>query len=118
MEAMSRFDGVYLHKDYVDMRKSINGLTVIVESEMQLDLFARNLFVFCNRRRDLLKILYWDRTGFALWMKRLEKERFHWPKHCEDPLLKLTSEKLELLLQGYPFWQFTPHETLSYRRVS
>ena len=62
---------IYLHRDVVDFRKSINGLMVIVEQEMQLSPFAPALFVFCNRNRDRLKVLYWDQTGFCLWYKRL-----------------------------------------------
>ena len=70
---------IYLHRDSVDFRKSINGLVTIVEQEMQLSPFAPALFVFCNRNRDRVKVLYWDQTGFCLWYKRLEKEKFKWP---------------------------------------
>ena len=57
---------VYLHRDVVDFRKSIDGLSAIVEQAMGLDPFADALYVFCNRHRDRLKVLYWDRTGFCL----------------------------------------------------
>ena len=78
---------IYLHRDPVDFRKSINGLSVIVDEAMGLSPFEPGLFVFCNRRRDTLKVLYWDKTGFALWYKRLEKEKFKWPrKHRENTL--------------------------------
>ena len=66
---------IYLYRDVVDFRKSINGLIVVVEQQMQLSPFQDALFVFCNKKRDKVKILYWDRTGFALWYKRLEKHR-------------------------------------------
>jgi len=62
-----------LHRKPVDFRKSINGLTTIVEQEMDSDVFSGQVFVFCNKSRDKLKVLYWDKTGFALWYKRLEK---------------------------------------------
>jgi len=70
---------VYLHRQFVDFRKSINGLAALVESELALSAMSGALFVFCNKGRDKLKILYWDRTGFALWYKRLEKDKFKWP---------------------------------------
>jgi transposase len=64
---------IYLHRQFVDFRKSINGLSVIVESEMDLPIMSGGLFIFCNKAKDKLKILYWDKTGFALWYKRLKK---------------------------------------------
>ena len=70
---------VYLAMGHTDMRKAINGLSVLVESRMQLDPFSGSLFVFTNRRRNILKVLYWHRNGFCLWQKRLEKHRFRWP---------------------------------------
>jgi transposase len=70
---------VYLVLGNTDMRKAINGLSILVESHLQLDPFSGHLFVFCNRRRNILKILYWDRNGFCLWQKRLEKHDFKWP---------------------------------------
>lgn len=70
---------IFLHRDFVDFRKAINGLTAIVESELGRDAYNGALFVFCNKAKNKLKILYWDKTGFALWQKRLEKQRFKWP---------------------------------------
>jgi transposase len=69
-------DDIYLHLEHVDFRKSINGLLGIIESELTLNAFSGALFIFCNKKQDKLKLLYWDKTGFALWYKRLEKQRF------------------------------------------
>ena len=69
---------IYLYIDIVDFRKSINGLIVVVEQDMNLNPFRDALFVFCNKKRDKVIILYWDKTGFALWYKRLEKHQFKW----------------------------------------
>ena len=84
---------IYLHKQSVDFRKSINGLCVIVEEHMRLSAFSGALFVFCNRQRDKVKVLYWDQTGFCLWYKCLAKDTFKWPKQVADEVLAL-SERL------------------------
>lgn len=110
---------VRLCREPVDMRKSIDGLSVLVEQELELDPFAAQLFVFSNRRRDKLKILYWDRSGFALWYKRLEKARFPWPQTTHDAaVVALTGRELGWLLDGIDFFRLTPHQTLKYRAVS
>ena len=92
------FTRIYLYRDRVDFRKSINGLSVIVEQEMELDLFGRNLFLFCDKRKKKLKVLYWDETGFALWYKRLEKDRFIWPRNHDDEVIIIDAQQLEWLL--------------------
>jgi transposase len=67
-----------------DMRKSINGLSVLVEQEMELNpLEDGAVFLFCNRQRRIMKALFWDATGFCLVQKRLEKHRFPWPQTAE-----------------------------------
>jgi transposase len=82
------------------MRKSINGLAVIVEGSFKLDPLDGALFVFCNRGRDRVKILVWDGDGFWLHFKRLEKGRFRWPAPGEDATMTLTGEELSYLLGG------------------
>ncbi len=71
---------VYIAVGYTDMRKSINGLCQLVDDNSDTDIFADHLFAFRNRRRDIIKILFWDNNGFCLWHKRLEHDRIHWPK--------------------------------------
>ena len=83
-----------------DMRKSINGLAVIVEGSFHLDLFTGSLFVFCNRNRDRLKILEWDGDGFWLHFKRLERGRFRWPAEGDTRTMDLSGEELGILLGG------------------
>ncbi len=106
---------VFLAAGSTDMRKSINGLSVLVEQAMDLDPFAGDLFVFCNRRCNMLKILYWDHNGFALWYKRLEKHRFRWPT-TTGQIVSLSSKELEWLLAGLDYSH--AHEHLSYRFAS
>ena len=109
--------GVYLHREAVDFRKSIDGLCGVVTEEMGQDLFQNSLFVFTNRGRDKLKILYFDRTGFALWYKRLERDKFQWPRKLEETVIELSGEKLRMLLEGIDVWKLRPHETLCYNQA-
>lgn len=111
------FEGIYLYRGFVDMRKSINGLSAIVSEEFEVDLFGRHLFVFCNRQRRILKLLYWEATGFALWTKRLEEEKFRWPKRWQVDVIEMTAEQLQMLLEGYDIWQLKPHKKLHYSQV-
>ena len=69
---------VYLCRESVDFRKSINGLSALIEQELELNPFGSALYVFINRQRNKLKVLYWHRNGFCLWLKRLEAEKFAW----------------------------------------
>jgi transposase len=108
---------VYLCRDVVDMRKSINGLSILVEQALGLDPFASALFVFCNRKRDKIKILYWERTGFVLWYKRLEKHRFAWPLSGTEEIVLLTGRELNWLLDGVDVFAMQPHEEISFKTV-
>lgn len=90
---------IYLACGHTDMRKSINGLSILVESSFKLDLFENALFVFCNRKRDRIKILEWDGDGFWLHLKRLEGGHFSWPTLSEaEQTMLLTAEELTHLL--------------------
>ena len=102
---------VYLHRDFVDFRKSINGLAGIVEAELELPVMNGALFVFCNKGRDKLKILYWDKTGFALWYKRLEKDKFKWPTKLTTSTMSLSEHQLNWLLSGF---DIEGHQVLNY----
>ena len=82
------------------MRKSINGLTAIVQSNFELDPFDGTLFVFCNRSRDRIKIIEWDGDGFWLYFKRLERGRFRWPEPGDEATMTLSGEELNILLGG------------------
>lgn len=99
---MLKFEGkqIYLACGATDMRKSINGLMLIVQNSFELNPFGEALFVFCNRNRDRIKILEWDADGFWLYFKRLEKGRFRWPQPGETPTMTLTSEELATFLGG------------------
>ena len=106
---------VYLAIGSTDMRKAINGLSIMVEQHFGQDPFSGDLFVFCNRRRNIIKILYWDRNGFCIWHKRLEKHRFHWPQSAEEVVM-IGPKELEWLLDGLDFT--SAHQRLHYRAVA
>jgi transposase len=108
---------VYLCRERVDMRKSINGLSILVEQALGLDPFSPRLFVFCNRKRDKIKILYWERTGFVLWYKRLEKNHFAWPLSGHEEIVSLTGRELNWLLDGIDVFAMRPHEEISFETV-
>lgn len=118
MQMFSDVPAVYLHREPVDFRKAINGLSGIVETAMGHSPLSGALYVFCNRRRDKLKILYWDRTGFALWHKRLEEQRFAWPRRWDDAVIELSEQQLHWLLGGYDITRMQPHHPLYYQHIS
>ena len=99
---MLNFEGkrIFLACGATDMRKSINGLMILVQESFSLDPFEQSIYVFCNRNRDRLKILEWDHDGFWLYFKRLEKGRFRWPQPGDEPTMTLTSQELNTLLGG------------------
>lgn len=103
---------VYLATGATDMRKSINTLAIMVTEQLQMDPLSGHLFVFCNRKRDTVKALYWDRNGFCLWHKRLERDRFQWPQTTAEALC-VGMRELGWLLDGLPL-ALPAHSTLEY----
>jgi transposase len=116
MRALSAFGKVHLYRQPVDFRKSINGLSAIVQEEMKLDTFSGHLFLFCCARRKRIKILYWDRTGFALWYKKLEEDLFPWPKNLNEDVIELSSRELQWVLDGIDIWKIKPHAVKNYKK--
>jgi transposase len=108
---------VFLALGETDMRKSINSLSVLVSEYFLQDPFSGHLFVFSNRRRTILKILYWDLNGFCLWHKRLEKEKFRWPS-SEAEIKELTSRELVRLIDGLDIEQSGAHKRQDFKYVS
>jgi transposase len=108
---------VHLCRDPVDFRKAINGLSALVAEELELDPFSAHVFGFCNRRRDQVKLLYWERNGFVLWQKRLEKDRFPWPREGEERVVELSGRELNWLLDGLDVFRLRPHKALSFSAV-
>ncbi|HEX5051114.1 MAG TPA: IS66 family insertion sequence element accessory protein TnpB [Planctomycetota bacterium] len=93
---------IYLSRGATDMRKSIDGLAAVTKEVLQHDPLSGHLFVFCNARRDRIKILYWERTGFWLLHKRLERGTFAWPLPATSDVkqIEMSSSDLAALLGG------------------
>ncbi len=105
---------IYLAVGSTDMRKSINGLSQLASGNLETNIFNGDLFAFCNKRRDIIKILFWDRNGFCIWHKRLEKDHFHWPK-SEHDVVNIDSRQMSWLLAGLDI--NTAHKQLLYEEI-
>ena len=117
MKAPSSFAKIFIHRDPVDMRRGINGLCDLVFSSNMGDLKGANLFVFMGKRRHLIKVLYFDKSGFCLWQKRLEEARFAWPKKMLEDVVLMTPEQFTWLLEGYDPWKMKPFSEVHFERV-
>jgi transposase len=117
MRDVKSFTAVYLHRDPVDMRKGIPGLSDIVQLANMGQLNGNHLFVFCGRRRNSIKILYFDRSGFALWQKKLEADRFPWPRRLTEEVVELKPEQMAWLLDGIDVWKLKPFSEFNFEKV-
>jgi len=106
---------IFIRPGSTDLRKAVNGLSAIIQEDIKQDPFSGSVFLFCNRERKLMKAVYWDKTGFWLSQKRLEKNRFPWPSD-ESEARELTKEELRMLLAGIDF--FKAHKELFYKKVA
>ncbi|MCX6115907.1 MAG: IS66 family insertion sequence element accessory protein TnpB [Proteobacteria bacterium] len=119
MKDLSTFSEIYICIEPVDGRKQINTLSLLVESDLKRSPLDGSLYVFTNKRRDTVKLLYFDRSGFALWCKRLEKETFKWARRSSGlKLSSLSYKHLEMLLEGFDIFTKEAHKKLSFSRIS
>jgi transposase len=96
---ISKAERIYIACGYTDMRKAIDGLIAVVQQNFQLNPFQSSLFLFCGRRHDRIKALYWEEDGFVLLYKRLENGKFQWPKNAEA-VRSITNQEFRWLLEG------------------
>ena len=96
---LSDIENVYLAVGPTDLRKSIDGLSLIVQSTFKLDLFEKSIFVFCNKASDKIKIIHFD-NGFWLYYRRLETDKFKWPISSKETI-NISYNELEWLLNGH-----------------
>jgi transposase len=95
---------IYIRPGRTDLRKAVNGLTLVVQEQMGQDPFSESVYIFCNRDRRVIKAVWWDRTGFWLSQKRLERDKFPWPE-SEGAVEELSREQVQMLLSGIDFWK-------------
>ena len=105
---------IFVFAGVTDFRKHIDGLSEIVAASQRGTLYEGDLFVFCSKGRDKLKVLYYDRNGFCLWYKRLEEGKFPWPK-TRVAAQEITKEQMVWLLRGIDFWN--EHKKITYFHV-
>ena len=101
-------DQVYIACGYTDLRKGIDGLARLVQQQFELDPFTNTLFLFCGRRRDRIKGLYWEKDGFILLYKRLEMSAYQWPRF-ESEVKTLTPQQYRWLMEGLQIEQPKAH---------
>ena len=109
-------DRVYIACGYTDLRKGIDGLAAMVQQQFQLDPFTNTLFLFCGRRRDRIKGLYWEQDGFILLYKRLEQGAYQWPR-TENEVRQLTPQQYRCLMEGLKVEQPKAHRPIDGLRI-
>lgn len=95
--------GIYVYTQPVDMRKAINGLIVVIVDCMKGDPQSGDIFVFCNKTRDKVKLVFWDRNGFALYYKRMERCKFKFSYDDRNHQLVINTQQFRALLMGLDF---------------
>ncbi len=113
----THIEKVYLAQGSTDLRKSIDGLAVLVQEAFQLDPFSPCLFVFCNRKKDKIKILQWDHNGFWLHYRRLERGTFHWPADNDSTPLTISHRQFRWLMDGLPLHQKDAHKPVHAKKI-
>ena len=103
---------VYIACGYTDLRRGIDGLAGLVKSEFDLDPFQEALFLFCGRRRDRIKALYWEGNGFVLLYKRLEQGVYQWPR-TDVEVRQITPQQYRWLMEGLKVEQPKAHRPVT-----
>lgn len=115
--AIPEAPAVYVAVSPIDFRLGINGLCALVQYRLKHNPTDAALFVFTNKKRNAVKLLYWYRNGFCLWMKRLEQDRFCWPRQS-DTAITLSLQQLSWLLDGIDISKIRPHQSRQYAYLS
>ena len=105
-------DRVFIAVGYTDLRKGVDSLAAIVREEFGLDPFTNTLFLFCGRRRDRIKALYWEQDGFVLLYKRLERGVYQWPRNAREAM-EITPQQYRWLMEGLSVEQPKAHRPIT-----
>jgi len=108
---------VYLYRWPVDFRKSYRGLSVLIEAEIGHNPFSGDLYLFINRHGSRIKAVFWERNGFVLYYKALDKDKFHWPSFDEE-LKVIDGQTVNWLLDGLNIDAMKPHKTLQFEALA
>ncbi|RYZ89461.1 MAG: transposase [Proteobacteria bacterium] len=118
MKDVGNFSKIFICTGPVDFRKRSYGLTAVVKSALgENPIDPKSLFIFSNRRRTGMRMLYWDLTGFALWSKTLEKDSYKWPDSDSSGKLLISQKQLKWLLQGVDISQIKMHQPLEFASI-
>lgn len=113
MKDIGNFSKIFLAIKPVDFREQTYGLAAQVQDALgDAASEARSLFIFTNKRKTTIRVLYWDLRGFALWTKILEKDRFKWPRKSEDAKILISQWELKWILQGVDIEKIKVHEPI------
>jgi transposase len=105
---------IYVYLKPVDMRKSIDGLNYLLVDQLEQNPQEKTFFVFCNKQRDKIKMLAWDKNGFVLYYKRLERGRFQYSKYLQGDKIIVNEAELKALLMGIDFYILSTHSSQDY----
>jgi transposase len=114
MKNLHHFPRILVFNGVVDFRKRRRSLVALVEAELKANPFENCLFVFFNRKKDCVRMIYWDLTGFAMWEKEFESEKFILLRNRNNSVLEISHQKLEWLLSGVDIWKIKTHTELKY----
>ncbi len=118
MRDVGNFSMLLLSVEPVDFRNQAYGLARLVQNVFgEQALNPKALFIFTNKKKSSIRFLYWDLTGFALWSKVLEREKFKWPRKVEGGKLQLSQRQLKWLLQGVDIEKIKMHQTLNFTSI-
>ena len=107
---------IFLISGITDMRKGVDRLVARIAETCTEDVFKGGYFLFCNRHRTTIKIIYWDRNGFCMWYKRLDKDKFWWPMNI-DEVSKYDACKIRWVLDGLDPNEINGHKKLDYQII-
>jgi len=118
MKDVSGFTRIFIATAPADFRKHAHGLVTLAKETLAEQPFdAKALFVFTNKRKNAIKMVYWDLTGFAMWWKILEKDRFRWPKNQTETKVVFTQRQLKWLLQGVDLEKIKMHDPVNFEKI-